>query len=131
MATPQTEKQRLANLGVAPMHLSNPYRSIHAISGALALEFPNHFLQHVPDGNMLRAKLLALAAFLAVGRSLFLLEEVEVEKLRSAPVPVNREIIQLQEIGRNVDTVRAGQAVPTTGAVHPGPRPINCLGFLD
>jgi hypothetical protein len=39
---------------------------------------------------MLWAKFLALAAFLAVGRSLFLLEDVEVEELGSPSVPVNR-----------------------------------------
>src|ERR1035437_1842748 len=110
---------------------ANPSCYGPASSSALALEFSNHFLQHVRDGDMLRAKLHALAAFLAVGRSLFLLEDVEVEELGSPPVPVNREVVQLQEIGRDADAVRAGETVAATGAVHPGPRLINRLGLLD
>ena len=80
---------------------------------------------------MLRAKLLALAAFFAVGRSLFRLEDVEVEEIGSPTVPVNGEVVQLQEIGRDGDPVRAGEAVAATCAVHPRPRLIDCLGFLD
>src|ERR1035441_4631071 len=51
---------------------ANPSRQARPSSSALALEFLHHFLQHVRDGDMLRAKFHALTAFLAVGRSLVL-----------------------------------------------------------
>src|SRR5664279_4665845 len=108
-----------------------PSRRARAASSARALEFLNHFLQHGRYGDMLRAKFLALAAFLALGRSLFLLEDMEVEELCGPPVPVNRRIVQLQEISGDADAMRARETVSTTGAVHPRSRLVNRLGFLD
>ena len=95
------------------------------------LEFAGDFLQHCWNCDVLRTPLQALAAFLAVACSLFLLENVVVEELGGPTIPVDRQVVQLQEVGRDIHARWARHAVTATGALHPCPRLVNGLGFLD
>src|ERR1019366_8164425 len=96
------EQRALPTIGLGDAS-TNLWRRARARSRWLAFEFPHHFHQHVRDGDMLRATFHALAAFLAVGGSLVLFEDVEVEETGRRAIPVNREVVQLQEVGRNAD----------------------------
>ena len=95
------------------------------------LEFPRHFLQDHPNRDVLRTGVFALAAFLAVRGPLLGGEDMMIEEFGEIAVLVNRQVVQLLEISRDLNRSGTGQAVAAIGAMDTDTRMINGLGFLD
>jgi hypothetical protein len=67
------------------------------------LEFPHHFLQDRPNRDVLRTGVFASAAFLAVRGPLLGGEDMTIEELGKFAVLVNRQAVQLLEIGGDLN----------------------------